>query len=334
MARILIIALLLVFGGPAYAARAGALVMIGGGRTPAAAVREFIAAAGGEDAPILVMAQTQQDAAAGGVRSAAFLREQGARRVEVVGDRPAAETITQLRAASGVWIPGGDQNRFMETFPESSGIPGAIRALFRRGGAVGGTSAGASLMGSEMPAGAEVEPPGIREGASPLRPALGLLPGTVVDQHFLTRRRLQRLVSAVLERPRTVGIGMDEDAWAVLRDRTLIVRQGQVTVIRAEGKVRREEMAPQAPGEAPQRLLGAERLLIRILLPRERTRLPSRRSPADLPTLRSNEGSPPIAVVHRYSDVPMTAGPHSAGNPSTSNCTAISGSSTIPTLWF
>jgi cyanophycinase len=41
-------------------------------------------------------------------------------------------------------------------------------------------------------------------------PGFGLLPGTIVDQHFIVRERHNRLLSVILERPSMIGVGIDE----------------------------------------------------------------------------------------------------------------------------
>ena len=74
---------------------------------------------------------------------------------------------------------------------------------------VGGTSAGAAIMSrvmiSEPP-----EPRALTGGA--MRPfrGLGLWKGVIVDQHFVERDRLARLLTAVLDNPRLVGVGISE----------------------------------------------------------------------------------------------------------------------------
>jgi len=49
-----------------------------------------------------------------------------------------------------------------------------------------------------------------------LVPGFGLLPDVTVDQHFLRRRRANRLISVVLEHPTVVGIGLDESTALVV----------------------------------------------------------------------------------------------------------------------
>ena len=43
-----------------------------------------------------------------------------------------------------------------------------------------------------------------------LAPGLGLLQGAIVDQHFVVRSRYNRLLTAVIEFPEVLGIGIDE----------------------------------------------------------------------------------------------------------------------------
>ena len=43
-----------------------------------------------------------------------------------------------------------------------------------------------------------------------VRAGLGLLPGVILDQHFLKRQRQNRLFGLVLDHPRLLGVGVDE----------------------------------------------------------------------------------------------------------------------------
>jgi cyanophycinase len=45
----------------------------------------------------------------------------------------------------------------------------------------------------------------------------GLLPGAIVDQHFSRRSRDNRLVSAVLDHPQLLGVGIDEETALIVR---------------------------------------------------------------------------------------------------------------------
>ena len=65
-----------------------------------------------------------------------------------------------------------------------------------------------------------------------LAPGFGLLPDVIVDQHFAERGRISRLISAVAQNPRILGIGIDEDsAIFVQRGRFQVVGTNAVYVI-------------------------------------------------------------------------------------------------------
>ncbi|MEN3001785.1 MAG: cyanophycinase [Armatimonadota bacterium] len=240
----------------------GAVILVGGGDTPPEVPRTLLELAGGVQARVVILAHAQADVGRGAQRSATFFQEHGAQNI-VAPDTLDPDTLAELlNAAQGVWIPGGDQNRFMARLGASAAFLGALRGVLRRGGVVGGTSAGASLMGTLMPTGKQSPEGELRVGGCSLAPALNLLPNTIVDQHFLKRGRLLRLIGAVLENPLLTGVGVDEGAWAVVQGNTLRVQRGQVVVIRARAKPHRHE-----------NLLGIRDLRLQILLPLDTTRL-------------------------------------------------------------
>lgn len=240
----------------------GTVILVGGGNTPPEAPQTLLRLAGGAKARIVILAHAQENVGQGAQRSAAFFQQQGAQNL-IAPDTLNPDALAELlNEAQGVWIPGGDQNRFMARLGESSAFLSAMRSVLTRGGVVGGTSAGASLMGTQMPTGNQSPEGELRTGACQLAPALNLLPNAIVDQHFLKRQRLPRLLCAILENPHLTGIGVDEDAWAVVQGNTLRVQRGQVVVIRARTKPHRHE-----------NLLGARDLQLQVLLPQDTTRL-------------------------------------------------------------
>jgi cyanophycinase len=155
----------------------------------------------------------------------------------------------------------------------------AIRKLYREGAAIGGTSAGAAVMSQVMITGDERRPGGSRPPSDPdvgfitidrenivTSRGLGLLEDVIVDQHFVRRRRHNRLISLVLENPRLVGIGIDESTaaevspdgwWTVLGESVLVVYDAR--------------QARPSAGEAPP---GASGVLMHVL-PRGRRYRPA-----------------------------------------------------------
>ena len=78
-----------------------------------------------------------------------------------------------------------------------------------------------------------------RQRAGQLTSGLGLLPGVIVDQHFDQRARYGRLMALVAGSPDLLGIGIDEDTAAEIRDgRTLtVLGSGAIFVIDARAAV-------------------------------------------------------------------------------------------------
>ena len=73
-----------------------------------------------------------------------------------------------LRDATGVWIPGGRQWRLVDSYLNTR-THRELQRVLERGGVVGGTSAGASILGSYLVRGSPetntiVMAPGYEEG--------------------------------------------------------------------------------------------------------------------------------------------------------------------------
>jgi cyanophycinase len=65
-----------------------------------------------------------------------------------------------------------------------------------------------------------------------LAPGFGLLRDVIVDQHFAERGRIGRLLGAVAQNPRILGLGIDEDsAILVQRGRFRVIGSGAVYVV-------------------------------------------------------------------------------------------------------
>lgn len=239
--------------------RYGTVILAGGGETPPEIPQTLAQFSAGE--PLVVLAHTQQAVAEGAARSAPFLQQHGVETVYAPGTTDPEILVPMLARARAVWIPGGDQNRLMQQLTEP--VLRAIRTVYERGGIVGGTSAGASLMGEFMPTGQQADQTSLTSGGCTLAPALGILPQVVVDQHFLRRKRLLRLLCALLENPHLTGIGVDEASWALIHDGTLTVKAGQVVVAQVQGKVKRHAG-----------LLGTDSIRLQVLLPGDRWKLP------------------------------------------------------------
>ena len=199
---------------------AGSLLMVGGGKIPEAVRDRFVQLAGGKKARLVVIptASTRYDMTQMSP-SYTFWQSADVSSVELLHTRNRQQAddpnfIRPLSHATGVWLAGGDQMRLTESYLHTA-VLSELRKLVDRGGVVGGTSAGASVMSSLMITGG-------KERAE-LGTGFGLLPDVVVDQHFTNRNRMGRLLGILAEHPDKVGLGIDEQTAAVFQGPTMSI---------------------------------------------------------------------------------------------------------------
>jgi cyanophycinase len=142
--------------------------------------------------------------------------------------------LALLDGAAGVFFSGGDQLRISSQIGDTP-IEARIRQIWRDGGVLAGTSAGASVMSDTMMVrGASAETH--RIGDLRMAPGLGLVRDVIIDQHFAERGRIGRLLGAVAQSPRVLGVGIDEDTAIIVEgDVFKVIGSGAVYVVDAEG---------------------------------------------------------------------------------------------------
>jgi cyanophycinase len=124
--------------------------------------------------------------------------------------------LDMLADAKAVFFTGGDQFK-ITTRLGGTAIAELIEEIYRRGGIVGGTSAGATALGDMMLIGSPDE--GICKISDVhMTPGLGLAENMIIDQHFSERGRIRRLLGAVAQNPRMLGLGIDEDTAVVIEN--------------------------------------------------------------------------------------------------------------------
>ena len=200
-------------------------------------LKRFVRVCGGSEADIVVIptASRLEDT---GARYEKIFSELGAARVTSLNfatraDGEREDWLERIAYATGVFFTGGNQLR-LSTILGGTRAAKMIRQTNAAGVAVGGTSAGASILSEHMIAfGAEGGSP--RADSVRLAPGLGLTNRFIIDQHFRQRDRLGRLTAALAYNPFAIGIGLDEDTAAFISpDDTLEVEgSGAVTVVDA-----------------------------------------------------------------------------------------------------
>ncbi|WP_413998635.1 cyanophycinase [Flavobacterium sp. W1B] len=144
-----------------------------------------------------------------------------------------------LQKAKLIFISGGDQTRFMNVVSNTP-IKTAIHQAYQNGSTISGTSAGAAVMCEHMITGNQKLDTvysgtfdNIRHNNLETTEGLGLIKNVIIDQHFLKRSRYNRLLSALVEFPTHIGIGIDESTAIIVRNKEIeITGESEVIVVK------------------------------------------------------------------------------------------------------
>jgi cyanophycinase len=148
-------------------------------------------------------------------------------RTDILNDPP----LDLLDDAKVVFFTGGEQLNITTRFAGTR-LCAAVEELYRRGGTVAGTSAGAAVMADTMlVSGRGSESHRIRENLL-MAPGLGFIKDVLIDQHFAERGRIGRLLGAIAQNPRLLGLGIDENTAIVVdkEERFAVIGEGAVYV--------------------------------------------------------------------------------------------------------
>lgn len=196
----------------------GTLVIVGGNMQDPAIVKRFIDLAGGPDAPIVLIPTAGEGDVYDNYWSGLKLwRDNGANNLTVVHtrDRTVANSeafVKPIRAARGVFFGGGRQWRLADSYLDTQ-THKELAALLNRGGVVGGSSAGASILTSFMVRG---DTTSNEKMIGDHTVGLGFLKNAAVDQHLLRRNRQFDMLEVIDRHPELLGIGLDEDTAIVV----------------------------------------------------------------------------------------------------------------------
>ncbi|MFC5461164.1 cyanophycinase [Massilia niabensis] len=252
----LVVSLLTIFSAQAaeLPASKGSLVIIGGALRPdnAAVWERIVQLAGGQGARIAVFASASANPEKAGSALVERLGKYGAQgffvpvAVRLTGtDYQAAadnpELAAAVRNAGGAYFAGGDQARITRALRRPDGsntlVLDALWDLYRRGGVIAGSSAGAAIMSSTMfgnpkPILATLKL-GLTDGQE-ITPGLGFIGNDVfVDQHLLVRGRFARMLPAMLQKGYKLGLGIDENTAMIVgpnRDVEVVGYKGALVV--------------------------------------------------------------------------------------------------------
>jgi cyanophycinase len=245
-------------------ASSGHLMMIGGGLLPnnTAVFEKMVEYAGGVDKARFVVVPTASVAPDAGQSLIYELGLYGipqdhVRVLEVREHNASTSTsdpdvLNEVRNATAVFMSGGDQRRLVRLLTNKDGsdtpLLHEIRQVYKRGGLIAGTSAGASAQSETMLAVSGLPDMLVDEGLDTLdfgltsderqrglliTRGLGFFRQGIIDQHFLQfRGRLGRLTRATAERKIPFGFGIDKNSAMVLHpDGNIEVVGGYVMIV-------------------------------------------------------------------------------------------------------
>jgi cyanophycinase len=211
----------------------GSLVIVGGNMRDPAILRRFIQLAGGADARFVIIPTAgeadEYDQYWSGLLE---FKEAGMKNITVLHTRDrkiadSEEFVKPLREARGVFINGGRQWRLADAYLHTR-TQRELQALLDRGGVIGGTSAGATILGSFMVRG---DTKGNEVMIGDHLESFGFLKNVAIDQHVLVRNRQFDMFQVLEKYPQLLGIGIDENTAIVVQgDRFEVIGETYVLI--------------------------------------------------------------------------------------------------------
>jgi cyanophycinase len=156
-------------------------------------------------------------------------------------DANRSDVVNRIRQAEVIFFAGGNQCNYARNF-QRTGLEEAVKSVDARGGAIGGTSAGATIQGefvyNACLQGREniTSEDALRDPYADISFTYDLFPwaslkGTIVDTHFDVDDRMGRLMAFIA---RQIRDGMADEVWGIgIPEATSLVvdRQGMAQVM-------------------------------------------------------------------------------------------------------
>lgn len=211
----------------------GSLLIVGGGRLGQEIWDKFIELAGGKEAKIIIIPTAMGDSSiSAGLNTVVQLKKMGITHVEMLHTINPLEAnlesfVKPLMNATAVWFNGGRQWRLADSYLNTR-TQKELEKILERGGVIGGSSAGATIIGSYMVRG-DTKNNTIMMGDHTT--GMGFLKNATVDQHVLRRNRQFDMIPVIEKFPEMLGIGIDErTAIIVKHDRFEVIGVSYVAI--------------------------------------------------------------------------------------------------------
>lgn len=218
----------------------GHLVIVGGEQTKEI-IEKFVELAGGENARIIVIPNAGSNPIYWSEVQVKEFSELGAKSDYLLFNRETADADSNLKKmdwANAVYFLGGDQSDLTRDMLGTKLLQ-KVYDIYFKGGVVGGSSAGAAVMSEVMITGNELLNKdstsafiSIQKGNIETAKGFGFIKNAIIDQHFLKRKRHNRLITLMCENPNLLGIAIDEATAIVVNpdDTFEVVGDNQVLV--------------------------------------------------------------------------------------------------------
>jgi cyanophycinase len=220
----------------------GHLVIIGGGERTDSIMKKIISLAGGENAKIVIIPNASSEPLETAIYQADEFKKFGAADVKYIlcskTTADADSNLEKLNGATCVFFSGGDQTYLTRDLPGTA-LFRKVQEIYNNGGVISGTSAGAAVMSKIMLTGNELVNKDstasfhtIQKGNVETVEGFGFVTKAIIDQHFIKRRRNNRLLSVILEHPSLPGIGIDESTCIIVNpdDTFEVLGENQVII--------------------------------------------------------------------------------------------------------
>src|SRR3954463_6950489 len=162
------------------------------------------------------------------------VEEIGVLEIRNVDDAHSEENARLVLDTGVLFFTGGDQLRITSQVGVTP-VYEAMYEMYLNGGVIVGTSAGAAAMSEIMLVSGESDESN-EIHALEMGAGLGLLKEVVIDSHFAERGRMGRLLGAVAQNPRSLGIGIDEDTAIIVEQSQHLRVIGSGAIYMVEGR--------------------------------------------------------------------------------------------------
>ncbi len=154
-------------------------------------------------------------------------RDRGLRNVSMLQTHDPAvadteEFVAELQQATAVWFNGGRQWNIVDSYAGTRTYDEFHRVL-ERGGVVGGSSAGATILGEYLVRGDTKGSQIVMTDEENHQLGFEFLRKVGIDQHINTRNRWDHIIPVIEQKPHLLGIGLSEDTAIIVTGDTFEV---------------------------------------------------------------------------------------------------------------